>query len=386
MLTIAHTNCASTGELLDRTLDTLEFYGFDPLDRVLKERKPARAVRPLGTPKLAHSTERRLAAATKSFVAHGFNRHSRPRFVYRVEGGVSKTSALNLHVIGSHSAIAESMLIAMLAAFARDSGLNNYVMHINSIGDRESSARFVRELTHYLRSHLNTMPSYARDDMQAGNPMRAFTRLVEKGSEIVSGAPSPMEFLNDESRAHLRSVLEYTENMGIPYELDTTVLGSNDCWQHTTFELRTPNENGGAIVVARGGRHNTLAQKSFRVDLPVVSAVIEHEIHGRTRPKRRTQKEPKFFFAQLGPQAKMKSFVVLENLREAGVPIRQQIAIESIGSQLKQAEEKGIPYTVIIGHKEALENTAIVRNMRSRSQVVIPLANLPGYLKRLRVS
>jgi histidyl-tRNA synthetase len=222
--------------------------------------------------------------------------------------------------------------------------------------------------------------------MQAGNPMRAFTRLVEKGSEIVSGAPSPMEFLNDESRAHLRSVLEYTENMGIPYELDTTVLGSNDCWQHTTFELRTPDENGGAIVVARGGRHNTLAQKSFRVDLPVVSAVIEHEIHGRTRPKRRAHKEPKFFFAQLGPQAKMKSFVVLENLREAGVPIRQQIAIESIGSQLKQAEEKAIPYTVIIGHKEALENTAIVRNMRSRSQVVIPLANLPGYLKRLRVS
>tara|TARA_B100000745_G_scaffold76030_1_gene45993 strand:- start:205 stop:1365 length:1161 start_codon:yes stop_codon:yes gene_type:complete len=385
MLTISHTNCASTGELLDRYLDTLEFYGFDPADRVFKERKPARAVKLLGNPNLALTTERKLMTATRGFVAHGFNRHSRPRFVYQLEGSSSKTSSLSLHAIGSRSAIAESVLIAVLATLARESGLSSYVMHINSIGDRESSARFVRELTSYLRAYINDMPGYARDDMQAGNPIRAFNRLLEKNSEIAANAPSPMEFLNDESRVHLRNVLEYTEHMGVPYELDTTILGSNDCWQHTTFELRAPDENGGHVVVARGGRHNTLAQKSFRVDLPVASAVIEHEVHGRTRPRRRSFKEPKFFFAQLGPQAKMKSFVVLENLRSAGIPIRQQIAVESIGSQLKQAEEKSIPYTVIIGHKEALEDTAIVRNMHSRSQVVVPLSNLPEYLKRLRI-
>ncbi len=173
--------------------------------------------------------------------------------------------------------------------------------------------------------------------------------------------------------------------MGIPYELDPTVLGSNDCWQHTIFELRLPDDNGNQITFARGGRHDTLAQKTFRVEMPAVSVVIEHEIRGRTKPKRRTRVEPQFFFAQLGPQAKMKSFAVLDHLKNSGVPIAQQVALESIGDQLKDAEVRSVPYTVIIGHKEALDDTAIVRNMNNRSQVVVTLAQLPGYLKRLKV-
>lgn len=384
MLTVSHTNCGSTGELLDRALDTVEYYGFHPLDRVLKTRKPARAVKASGNPNLAHPTEKKLNGATKNFISHGFNRHSRPHFTYQLEHG-PKVTSLSLHAIGSRSTIAEGVLITTLAKLAQESGMGNYVMHINSIGDKESATRFLRELTGYLRSNLNDLPGYARDEMQAGNPVRAFTRLAEKHHELVAGAPNPMEFLNDESRAHLRGVLEYTENMGIPYELNTSVLGSTDCWQHTMFELRIPGENGGEVTIARGGRHNTLAQKSFRVDLPVVSAVIEHEVRGRTKPRRRIYAEPKIFFAQLGPCAKMKSLIVMEQLRQAGVPIAQQVAIEGIGAQLEHAELAHMPYVVIIGHKEALDDTAIVRNSLTRSQVVVPLAQLGGHLKKLRL-
>jgi len=385
MLSVAHTNCASTGELLDRALTAAEFYGFDSFDHLIKAHKPARVLKQNGTPALSFPTEKKMSGVTKSLVSHGFHRTNCLHFAYQLENSGSKVSSLGLHAIGSRSAIAEGVLIATLANIARDAGLGEFVVHINSMGDRDSSARFVRELTSYLRSHLNDLPAYAREDMNSGNPIRAFARLTEKQHEIAAGAPSPMEYLNDDSRAHLRSVLEYTENIGIPYELDTTVIGNNDCWQHTMFELRSTDENGNAVVIARGGRHDTLAQKTFRVDLPIVSAVIEHEIQGRSKPKRRAVEKPRFFFAQLGPDAKKKSFSVLDHMRESGIPMMQQIAIDSIGSQLEHAEKHQIPYTVIMGHKEALEDTAIVRNMHSRSQVVVPLSNLTGYLKRLKV-
>jgi len=386
MLTVSHTNCASTGELLDRALDTIEFYGFDSIDHILKERKPARAVKQSATPTISHSSERKLAAMAKSLVSHKMNKEEHPRFAYQLENGNSKIASLGLYAIGSQSAITEGVVIATLATIARNSGLEHSTMHINSVGDKESSTRFVRELTNYLRARLNDMPGYAREDMQAGNIIRAFNRLAEKQSELIAGAPNPMEFLNDESRAHLRTVLEYTEKMRIPYELDPTILGSTDCCQHTIFELRIPTENGGTITIARGGRNDSLTQKSYRTNMPMVSALMEHEILGRTKPRRRTRQTPRFFFAQLGPQAKMKSFEVIEQLREAGVPIMQQVAIESIGTQLEHAERFTMPYTIIIGHKEALENTAIVRNMNSRSQVVVPLTNLVPYLKRLKVA
>ncbi len=380
MLTIQQTNCASTGELLDRALDTIEFYGFNPLDKTLKDKKPAKVLKVRANANLALPIEKKLSSLTKSFVSHGFHREDFPHFEYQVESG-AKVSSLSLHAVGSKSSIAEAMLISTLENIARESGLQGYVLHINSIGDKDSSARYIRDLTAYLRNNLNEMPGYAREDMQAGNPVRAFSKLSEKQNEIAGGAPNPMEYLNDESRAHLRTVLEYVENIGIPYELDTSVLGSNDCWQHTIFELRIPNESGGTITVARGGRHDSLAYKSYRVEMPVVSVIIEHEIRGRIKPKRRATTDPKFFFAQLGPQAKMKSFSVLELLRKSGVPISQQLALESIGAQL---EKVTTPYTVIIGHKEALEETAIVRNMNTMSQVVVPLSNLSSYLKRLK--
>lgn len=385
MLTVPHTNCASTGELLDRALDTIEFYGFDSVEHMFKGRKIARTVKQNSVPTLALATEKKLAAMTKSFVAHRVHLDEFPRFSYQLEHNNSKISTLGLYATGSRSAITEGMLIATLATIARDSGLQNSVVHINSIGDKESSTRFVRDLTAYLRSHINDMPTYAREDMQSGNAMRAFTRMSEKGHDLIAGAPNSMEYLNDESRAHLRSVLEYTENMGVPYELDPTILGSTDCWQHTIFELRVPIEGGATITIARGGRHDTLAQKSYRTTMPMVSAIIEHEIQGRAKPRRRMRRDPRFFFAQLGPEAKRKSFSVIERLREAGIPIRQQIALEGIGVQLENAEKHITPYTIIMGHKEALEDTAIVRNMDTRSQVVVPLDNLPSYLRRLNV-
>tara|TARA_B100000745_G_scaffold20507_1_gene14131 strand:- start:8374 stop:9546 length:1173 start_codon:yes stop_codon:yes gene_type:complete len=385
MLQVNHTNCSSTGELLDHSLDTVEFYGFNPLEVTLKQHKPARALKPKATPSFVIPLERKLATLTKSLVAHGLHRGATPQCTYQLENGGTKVASLSLHVVGSTSAIAEGMVLATLTNIARENGLRDYIVHINSVGDKESSARYIRELTTYLRAHLNDLPGYARDEMQSGNIVRAFTKLAEKQHELAGEAPNPMEYLNDESRAHLRNVLEYTENMGIPYELNPTILGSSDCWQHTLFELRIPDDGGNHITFARGGRHDSLAQKTFRVELPVVSVVIEHEIRGRTKPKRRMRVDPKFFFAQLGPQAKMKSFSVLEHLKTSGVPIAQQVALESIGDQLQDAETRSVPYTVIMGHKEALEDTAIVRNMHDRSQVVVTLAQLPGYLKRLKV-
>lgn len=383
MLDVSVTNCKSTGELLDRALDTVEYYGFQPLENLLKERKPARRVAAHGSPSVVLPAERKLVGVTKRLVSHGFTRHSNPRFVYQLEHS-AKTAALGLHAVASSSAIAEGTLIAALATLIKESGMPPAVVHINSMGDTESAQRFLRELTAYLRRSVNDMPQYARDELRAGNPAKALTRLKEKAHPLADSAPTPMEFLNDESRVHLRQVLEYVESVGITYELDGSLVGSSDCWQHTLFELRVPDAEGNRVTVAHGGRHNTLAQKSFRIDLPVVSAVIEHDIRGRAKPKRRARTVPKVFFAQLGPEAKMKSFTMLERLRTAGIPVAQHIALESIGSQLTLAESAAVPYTIIVGHKEALEDTAIVRDMRSRSQVVVPAAQVPGYLKRLR--
>jgi histidyl-tRNA synthetase len=389
MLTVIKTGSSSTGELLDKAIDIAEFYGFSPLDVLLKANKPTRPMKLSGSINLTTPAERKLASLTKSFLSHRLNESIYPMFAYHVEPassrvGIRQSSIMGLHAIGSQSAIAEGIIIATLATLLRENGVEDFTVHINSLGDKESAARFLRELNAYMRSHINDMPGYVREELQGGNLIRAFSRLAEKGNDIANNAPNPMEYLNDESRTHLRNVLEYAESINVPYELNPWILGSGDCWKHTLFEIRI-REDGHDVTIVRGGRYNTLAQKGFRAELPAVCAFLDHEVRGRIKPRRRRKRQIKFFFAQLGVEAKLQSFSVLGNLRALGIPVAQAVAIDSIGGQLEYGERHAVPYTVIIGHKEALENTAIVRNMKTRSQVVVPVEHLAGYLKRLKV-
>jgi histidyl-tRNA synthetase len=95
-------------------------------------------------------------------------------------------------------------------------------------------------------------------------------------------------------------------------------------------------------------------------------------------------KKPKVFFVQLGFEAKLKSLTIIEILRKAKIPVEQAISKDGLGSQLGLAEKLGIPYVLIFGQKEALDNTVIVRDMESRSQETIKIENLGDYIKHLK--
>jgi len=90
------------------------------------------------------------------------------------------------------------------------------------------------------------------------------------------------------------------------------------------------------------------------------------------------------YFIQLGTDAKLKSLNVIEILRKAHIPIAQSLSKDSLGSQLAIAERLAIPYAIIFGVKEALENAVIVRDMSSRSQETVKLDKLLEYLKNLK--
>jgi histidyl-tRNA synthetase len=52
-----------------------------------------------------------------------------------------------------------------------------------------------------------------------------------------------------------------------------------------------------------------------------------------------------------------------------------------MGSQLGIAEKMKIPFVLIMGQKEAIDNTVMIRNLRSRSQLTIAVIDLPAHIK-----
>ena len=99
----------------------------------------------------------------------------------------------------------------------------------------------------------------------------------------------------------------------------------------------------------------------------------------------KTIPKPKFYIIQLGREARIKTISIIELLRQNRIPAYHYLGKDKLGFQLSNAESLNASHLIIIGQKEALENTATVRNISTRAQDTIGMANLPNFLKNLTI-
>ena len=204
-------------------------------------------------------------------------------------------------------------------------------------------------------------------------------RSVEKLSEE---APSSLEFLNESNRKHFSEVIEFLESENIPYEINKNLLGDPYYSSHTIFTII--NKKNGKIV-ATGTRCNQLQKRiGIRKELPSTSMTMLLNKPKKTSKTDLPSKEKyKFCFIQLGNDAKFKALEIIDTLRKAKIPIYQSLTRDKLSSQLELAQRNRVPYILLMGQKEAMDNTVVVRDTRTHSQISVPIKNLVVHLKKL---
>ncbi len=95
-------------------------------------------------------------------------------------------------------------------------------------------------------------------------------------------------------------------------------------------------------------------------------------------------KKTPFYFIHIGFEAKLKSLSTLEMLRQAKTPVTYSLIKDKLTAQLISAEQCCAPYILLMGQKETLENTVLVRVTRNNCQESVPMKELVGYLKKLK--
>ena len=395
MIRLKDTRHSCTADFLGAAIRIAEYYGFTPLDdmRVSKDRDPrARALAAKAESEILFarrderaylSAARRCAAAARTLRQAG---NGTSFLAWRVSGqsGMPQQT-LELHVVGSGSAIAEAILLVVESAIAEESGLAQRTLSINNIGSFESSNRYVRDVGLYLRKHIESISPTLRP-RAAEDPLGTLVQLIEKGHPAAPRAPQSMEYLTEEERRKFWELLEYLESYGLAYELSPGILGSRDFWAHSLFELSTTDEEtGGRLTYASGGRYDPLASRYAGAHTPAAMIAINVEIRGKTRTPRRVPALPSIYFAHLGPEARRRSLSVLEQLRRAEIPVHQSLLYDKIGEQMLRARQLAVPYILIMGYKEAMENTILVREVATNSQEAIPTDDIANYLKRRRM-
>lgn len=392
MIRLKNSPYPSTAAFLTAATRIAEHYGFEPLEKMPRVKNGERRTLPPGAKPdaeivFSRREERTLPSAARRLL-HSLPTAPRALLAWRIVPLPTPSSpgiSLELHAAGIPGAIAEALLIVAANAIVKDAGVEGRVLSINNMGAVESSGRYVRDVALYLRKHIESISPTLRPRATA-DPLGALVQLIERGHPAVSRAPQAMEYLTEDERRRFWDLLEYLEEAGLPYELNGQILGSRDCWTHALFEIASVDlESGLHTMIAFGGRFDPLMSRFARAPYPAAMIAIHCESRGARRLRQQPRALPLMYFAHLGHEARRRALPALEGLREAGVPVYHGLWHERMGEQMAAARTYATPYILIMGHKEAVEGTILVREVATNSQEAVPLTDLPTYLKRKRV-
>ena len=192
------------------------------------------------------------------------------------------------------------------------------------IGDTDSVNRYIRELTNFLKKRVEDMPGSARELMKE-HPIVALMHLIDKEHELVKKSPNPLEYLTDMSRKHFREIIEFLDQTGTPFEIDPKLIGHHECYTDALFAFDLMDDAGiryaQSPLYIRGGRYNAFVAKMSKVKTPAVGAVIV--LKDKKSPVSfavpRSRPEPSIFVVQLGFGPKIRSLLLIDELKSAGI-------------------------------------------------------------------
>lgn len=294
----------------------------------------------------------------------------------------------SLHFVGSSSNLPEAALIRSTLSILSEEGYKNLKVDLNCIGDKDSIAVYERELGNSVRKLGSNLSPEMRDKIKED----IFNIFRVNNPEMISlreSVPPSINFLSAQSRAHFKEVLEAMEILGIEFNLLPSLVGERNHSSHTIFSIRNDSgsEAGPGNTLAVGYRYSRLGRRlGLRKEVPMAGVNIINSLEKETGNKLyKDLPKSRFYLVQLGQTAKLKSLNIMETLRSHRIKVHHFIGKDKLAPQLTHADSLKISHMIIIGQKEALDNTATIRNVSTRAQDTIDISLLPDFLKKLPI-
>lgn len=403
-------------DIVEKEMYTLRTRGGDTL-----------ALRPEGT-----------APVVRAYIEHGMKtwpqpvrlwyyesmfRHERPQ-----AGRFRQFFQVGFEVLGEEDAVSDAEVVFMTMTTLSKLGLTGLALQVNSIGCTQCRPAYRKALSNYVRPRLHAFCADCKKRSKK-NPLRVLDCKEERCQQLLNEAPETVDHLCDDCSTHFKEFLEFLEEMQMPYLLNTRLVRGLDYYSRTVFEVWQEDEmlaraegeevskekeqegeeekegeekeekkkeaekkksSGSQLALASGGRYDPLFQvlggkeTGAGVGASIgIERVIESLAAASIAPPKIP--EPQVFLVQLGAQAKRRLLMLHEELRRARFRVRSSLGKDSMKSQLRIADKVNAPYVVILGAKEILDGTVILRSMEEGTQETIDREKLIDILRdRLR--
>lgn len=312
-------------------------------------------------------------------------RHDKPQL-----GRYRQHNQVNFDIFGEASPMADIQLIFLAHQIVKELGIPAQI-DINSLGCPDCRPGYINKLLAYYkdRKRREQLCQDCRKRLLK-NPLRVLDCKEPACIAAAKEAPQMVDYLCDPCKQHFVKVLEFLDGLGVPYNLNSQLVRGLDYYTRTVFEIVVPSQTAERpLSLGGGGRYDQLVEYLGGRPTPACGFAFGVErlllqINDDRVTVAANQVKPDIFLAQLGDGARLKSLLLFEELRQAGLTIRQSFTKDSLKTQLSLASQLGAKYTLIIGQKEILDGTILLRDMESSSQEVLDFKKVKAIMvKRL---
>ena len=305
------------------------------------------------------------------------------------KGRYRQHQQLGVEAFGAADAAMDAEIILLAMAFYRELGVSDMELHLNSVGTAQTRPAFRDALKEFARPFLSELSAEGQARFEK-NPLRMLDTKDLNDLRLLENAPHLVDFLDEESGQHFADLQRYLTEAAVPFVVDHRLVRGFDYYTKTAFEIVGKNLGAQSTLVG-GGRYDALVEECGGPSIPGIGfgmgmerCLITLDALGLALPL--TDERPLVFLITLGDDAVVRPVAVrlLNAMRTAGIAADISYRSRKFPQQIKQADELGARYALILGDEEIAKGVAKLRSQATKEQRDIPLTELIAELQALR--
>src|SRR3954454_16491229 len=333
------------------------------------------------------------ASVIRAYMEHRLDQHPGLQKLYYLgpmfrrerpqKGRYRQFYQIGAEAIGSDSPAVDAEVIEMVVRLLEELRVADFELLINSVGTKESRAKY----NEALRVALEAVSSQMCEDCRrraVTNPLRVLDCKVPADQPVIEKLPSTLDYLSEGDREHFRRVREFLDDREIEYTVKPRLVRGLDYYARTTFEI-THGALGAQNAILGGGRYDGLAESlGSKVPAPGIGFSIgQDRLVMAVEEGAAQQHSLDLYIAPMGDTALRHCGVLAGEIRSLGLSVEV-----GTGGKLKKmmelANKANARSTLIVGDNEIVTKSYALKDMGSGEQTTFTRPSLLDHLAKLK--
>lgn len=283
-----------------------------------------------------------------------------------------------IEAIGAINPAIDAEVISLGYEYCRKLGLKDVRVEINSIGTGDTRTAYRSALLDFLTPMKADLCRDCQSRMER-NPLRVLDCKVDQ--HRFTGAPSILDYLDEDSRSHFEQVKAYLTTMEVPFVVNHRMVRGLDYYTHTAFEYKAAGI-GAIDTIGGGGRYNGLVgqiagsqhdQPGVGLGLGLERVLMVMEAQGVNIP---AYPPLDLYLVAMSERAEAETVRLLHQARTAGLKAEKDYQGRKVKAAFKTADRLNARFVAILGEDELLVGEISLKNMADGEQIKVPLNQL----------